>query len=67
MVRKATNRDSRVLAEMAVQMWNTHTVDELQEEFAEFYEQVEELKKSVQENLDNLEILKKSLMQKYFG
>ena len=35
MVRKATNRDSRVLAEMAVQMWNTHTVDELQEEFAE--------------------------------
>ena len=35
MVRKATNSDSRVLAEMAVQMWNLHTVDELQKEFAE--------------------------------
>ena len=35
MVRIATNVDSRVLAEMAVQMWDSHTVDELETEFVE--------------------------------
>lgn len=35
MVRKATNNDSHVLAEMAVLMWNSHTVDELETEFME--------------------------------
>ena len=35
MVRIATNGDSRVLAEMAVQMWDSHTVDELETEFIE--------------------------------
>ena len=35
MVRKATNSDSRILAEMAVQMWDSHTVDELETEFIE--------------------------------
>ena len=35
MVRKATSGDSRILAEMAVQMWDHHTVDELETEFAE--------------------------------
>ena len=35
MIRKATNGDSRVLAEMAVQMWDSHTVDELETEFSE--------------------------------
>lgn len=35
MIKKATNRDSRVLAEMAVQMWGSHTIDELEAEFTE--------------------------------
>lgn len=35
MVRKATNNDSHVLAEMTVLMWNSHTVDELETEFME--------------------------------
>ncbi len=35
MVRIATNGDSRILAEMAVQMWDGHTVDELETEFVE--------------------------------
>ena len=35
MVRIAINEDSRVLAEMAVQMWDSHTVDELEAEFVE--------------------------------
>lgn len=35
MVRIATNVDSRVLAEMAVQIWDSHTVDELETEFIE--------------------------------
>ena len=35
MIKKATNSDSRVLAEMAVQMWDSHTVDELETEFIE--------------------------------
>ena len=33
MVRKATNCESRILAEMAVRMWESHTVDELEKEF----------------------------------
>ena len=33
MVQKATNDDSRVLAEMAVHMWDSHTVDELESGF----------------------------------
>lgn len=35
MVRKATSSDSRILAEMAVQMWDSYTVDELEAEFTE--------------------------------
>ena len=35
MVRIAIKGDSRVLAEMAVQMWDSHTVDELEAEFVE--------------------------------
>ncbi len=35
MIQKATNSDSRILAEMAVQMWDSHTVDELATEFTE--------------------------------
>jgi len=35
MVHKATKRDCRVLAELAVQMWDSHTVDELEAEFLE--------------------------------
>lgn len=35
MVRKATKDDSRILAEMAVKMWDSHTVDALETEFKE--------------------------------
>ena len=35
MVRKATNSDAHVLAEMAIQMWDSHTVDELETEFSD--------------------------------
>ena len=35
MVRKANNADSRILAELAVQMWDSHTVDEQEAEFLE--------------------------------
>ena len=35
MIKKATIDDSRVLAEMAVQMWDSHTIDELETEFVE--------------------------------
>lgn len=35
MIRKATKDDTRVLAEMAVQMWSSHTVDELEAGFVE--------------------------------
>lgn len=35
MVRKATKDDIHILAEMAVQMWSSHTVDDLENEFAE--------------------------------
>jgi len=34
MVKMATDSDGRILAEMAVQMWDSHTVDELEAEFA---------------------------------
>ena len=37
MVRMATSGDSRILAEMAVQMWDRHTVDELEAEFVETF------------------------------
>lgn len=40
---------------------------ELQNEFAEFVEQVEKSKKDIQQSLEKLETLKKSLMQEYFG
>ena len=33
MVSIARNKDSRVLAEMAVQMWDSHGVSELETEF----------------------------------
>lgn len=33
MVCKATDHDSSILAEMAIQMWGAHTVDELKREF----------------------------------
>ena len=35
MVRKATISESLVLAEMAIQMWDSHTIDELETEFNE--------------------------------
>ena len=35
MVRIATKEESRILAEMAVQMWDSHTVDALETEFIE--------------------------------
>ena len=35
MVKKAATGDSRALAEMAVQMWGSHTIDELEAEFIE--------------------------------
>ena len=35
MILRANRKDSRVLAEMAVQMWSSHTVDELEAEFLE--------------------------------
>ncbi len=40
---------------------------ELQNQFAEFVEQVEKQKANIKQSLEKLEILKKSLMQKYFG
>ena len=39
----------------------------LQNQFVEFYEQVDKSKLAIQKSLEKLEILKKSLMQKYFG
>ena len=35
MVKKATNGESRILAEIAVQMWNSRTVDKLETKFVE--------------------------------
>lgn len=35
MIRKATADDSRILAEMAIQMWDSNSVDELETEFIE--------------------------------
>lgn len=35
MIQKATYNESHILAEMAVQMWDSHTVDELETEFCE--------------------------------
>ena len=35
MVQRATKNDSRILAEMAVQMWESHTVESLETEFIE--------------------------------
>ena len=35
MVRKATKDDGRILAKMAVRMWDRHTIDELEMEFTE--------------------------------
>lgn len=35
MVNRATSEDKRILAELAVQMWDSHTVDELEIEFEE--------------------------------
>ena len=35
MIRKATNNDCRILAELAVQMWKDNTVDSLEAEFSE--------------------------------
>lgn len=40
---------------------------ELQNQFADFVQQVDKSKLAVQKSLDELEILKKSLMQQYFG
>lgn len=33
MIRKATLKDARVLANLAIQMWTSHTVDEMETEF----------------------------------
>ena len=35
MIKKATSEDKRILAQLAVQMWDSHTVDELEIEFEE--------------------------------
>lgn len=35
MIRKATEKDTLVLAELAIQMWGNHTLAELEEDFAE--------------------------------
>ena len=35
MVKKAINSDKKVLAELAVQMWDSHTAEELEEKFEE--------------------------------
>ena len=35
MIRKATPNDTRILAELAIQMWSNHTVSELKADFAE--------------------------------
>lgn len=35
MILRANSKDSRILAEMAVQMWSSHTVDELEAGFVE--------------------------------
>ena len=35
MIKKATKSDCRILAEMAMQMWDSHTAEELSAEFAE--------------------------------
>ena len=35
MIRREINSNRQVLAEMAVQMWDSHTVDELKAEFIE--------------------------------
>ena len=40
---------------------------ELQNQFAEFVQQIDKSKLKVQKSLDKLETLKKALMQKYFG
>ena len=40
---------------------------ELQNQFADFVEQVDKSKLTVQQGLNKLELLKKALMQKYFG
>ena len=39
----------------------------LQEQFADFVEQIDKSKFEIQQSLEKLEILKKSLMQQYFG
>ena len=39
----------------------------LQEQFADFVQQVDKAKLSVKQSLEKLETLKKSLMQEYFG
>lgn len=35
MIKEATTNDTRVLAELAMQMWNNHTVSELEADFSE--------------------------------
>ena len=35
MIRKATPNDTRILAELAIQMWSNHAVSELEADFAE--------------------------------
>ena len=35
MIKKATKGDCRILAEMAVQMWDSHTAQEIEAEFSE--------------------------------
>ena len=39
----------------------------LQEQFAEFVQQVDKIKSPIKQSLEKLETLKKSLMQEYFG
>ena len=35
MVKKSTEKDTSILAELAIQMWSNHTLEELESDFAE--------------------------------
>ena len=41
MIKKATNKDARVVAELAIKMWEAHTVDELEKDFENIIENKE--------------------------
>ena len=59
MIRKATADDNRILAEMAVLMWDSHTVDALA---SEFEEALKEMLYYLKDNKDLPELLPLNLM-----